>query len=93
MVIDTFPETPKLIGSCSVPLDSTMKKLMTDIKRLGLSVPSVHGEHGHHKVYNLMGYEIGELEMGYRLLSLGMGLIQHIPRKSLAKIGTLDEKS
>ncbi len=78
-----FLQVPKLIGSCAVRLDESIQLISKDVHQLGLSVPSVHGEKGEFAVYNLMGSEIGKLELGYRLLSLGRGLIPHLPDNSI----------
>lgn len=79
MLIDTYPEVPKLLGNCSIPLDDVMDLIFKDINHLGVSVPSAHGQKGDYKLFNLMGAEISEVTLGFRLLSLGMGLVQHIP--------------
>ena len=84
MLIDTYPDVPKLIGSCSIPLDDVMDEVYKDICNQGVSVPSAHGERGEYKLYNLMGLEIGFIVLGYRLLSLGMGLIPHIPDNAIS---------
>ena len=86
MVIDTYPGTPKLVGNCTVPLDMTMNDVYNDIKKLGLSVPTSHGEKGTYKVFNLMGEDIGQVTFGFRILSLGVGLISHIPDTSVVKM-------
>ena len=85
MIIDTYPEVAKLLGSCSVPLDNAMIQVYKDIQSQGLSMPAVYGNKGSYKVYNLMGVEIGHITLGYRLLSLGQGLIQHIPDNVITK--------
>ncbi|XP_069117220.1 microtubule-associated protein 10-like [Argopecten irradians] len=85
MVIDNFPKVSKLLGNCTVPLDEVMDLIINDIKTLGPTVPSVHGDKGLYKIYSLMGKEIGYIILGYRLLSLGPGLIPHIPESAIAK--------
>ncbi|XP_059164723.1 myb-like protein V [Physella acuta] len=79
MLIDLFPEVPKLIGNSSVPLNTLIESICVDIVKLGSTVPSVHGDKGLFKVYNLMGKEIGYFVLGFRLLCLGPSLIPHIP--------------
>ncbi|XP_060063020.1 microtubule-associated protein 10-like [Ylistrum balloti] len=85
MVIDNFPKVSKLLGNCTVPLDEVMDLILNDIKTLGPTVPSVHGDKGLYKIYSLMGKEIGYIILGYRLLCLGPGLIPHIPESAIAK--------
>ncbi|ESP03826.1 hypothetical protein LOTGIDRAFT_156425 [Lottia gigantea] len=82
MALDMFPDTPKLIGNSSVPLDSLMKQICVDIAKKGLTVPSVHGDKGLFKIYNLMGKEIGYIVLGFRLLCLGPSMAGHIPSKA-----------
>ena len=85
MVIDEFPEVPKLLGNSSLALNETMTAIKEDIIKNGNTVPSVHGDKGLFKVYSLMGKEIGYIILGFRLLSLGPGLIAHLPHSALAK--------
>ena len=92
MILDTYPEVPKLVGSCSVPMNAVMDELYESIQQLGVSVPSVSGEKGEYDVYNLMGTKLGNIRMGYRLLSLGMALLPHIPDNQIAKLGTYGTK-
>lgn len=87
MLIDTYPDVPKLMGSFGVPLDSCMACIMRDIEQTGLGTPSTHGEKGDYDVYSMMGMQIGRVTMGFRLLSLGQGLLGHIPDRALAKAG------
>ena len=86
MVIDTYPDTPKLLGNSTIGLDCTMEAVYDDICKLGLSVPSVHGEKGVYKIYNLMGAEIGQVVLGFRLRSLGVALLSHIPDHAFVKL-------
>lgn len=88
MVIDEFPEVPKLLGNSSLPLNETMDAIKSDINKNGVTVPSVHGDKGLFKIYSLMGKEIGYIILGFRLLSLGPGLIAHLPATALAKRAT-----
>ncbi|KAJ8308842.1 hypothetical protein KUTeg_013716 [Tegillarca granosa] len=85
MIIDNFPEVPKLMGNSTIPLNEVMDSILTDIRKLGENVPSVHGDKGLYKIYSLMGKEIGYIIMAYRLLSLGPGLIPHIPETAIAR--------
>ena len=87
MIIDTFTDVPKLVGSCYVSLKCAMEMVYTDILERGISVPTVHGEKGEFKVYNLMGSEIGCLSLGFRLLSLGAGLLAHLPSSAVTQVG------
>ncbi|WAR19588.1 MAP10-like protein [Mya arenaria] len=84
MVIDEYPEVPKLLGNSSLAL-SELDSIKHDIKTNGHTVPSVHGDKGLFKIYSLMGKEIGYMIMGFRLLSLGPGLISHLPNSAFVK--------
>ena len=85
MVIDEFPDVPKLLGNSSLALNDTMASICVDLKKNGNTVPSVHGDKGLFKIYSLMGKEIGYIILGFRLLSLGPGLIAHLPATAIAK--------
>lgn len=85
MVIDEFPEVSKLLGNSSLALNETIAAISSDILKNGNTVPSVHGDKGLFKIYSLMGKEIGYIILGFRLLSLGPGLIAHLPATALAK--------
>ena len=85
MVVDSFEKVPKLIGNSTLPLDDIMNQIVDDIKLNGNTVPSVHGDKGLFKIYSLMGKDIGYMVLGFRLLSLGPGLIPHIPESAIAK--------
>ncbi|KAH3854549.1 microtubule-associated protein 10-like isoform X2 [Dreissena polymorpha] len=85
MVIDEYPDVPKLLGNSSLALNEVMDGIKGDIKKNGHTVPSVHGDKGLFKIYSLMGKEIGYMIMGFRLLSLGPGLISHLPPDAFAK--------
>ncbi|XP_050391476.1 microtubule-associated protein 10 [Patella vulgata] len=85
MVLDMYPETPKLVGNSSVPLDNLMKDICVDIVKNGASVPSVHGDKGLFKIYSLMGKEIGYIVLGFRLLCLGPSLAGHVSSKPILK--------
>ena len=64
MIVDTFPDTPKLIGNATIPLDNTMEKLHHEMCNVGLALPVVQGEKGCYKIYNLMGKEVGYITLG-----------------------------
>ncbi|XP_076443150.1 uncharacterized protein LOC143281757 [Babylonia areolata] len=85
MVIDMFPEVPKLVGNSTVPLNVLIDAICADLVRIGPTVPSVHGDKGLFKIYNLMGKEIGYFVLGFRLLCLGPSLIPHLPEAALVK--------
>ncbi|KAK3089350.1 hypothetical protein FSP39_002957 [Pinctada imbricata] len=85
MILDSFEKVPKLLGNSTLPLDEVMGEITEDIKNMGHTVPSVHGDKGLFKIFSLMGKEIGYIVMGFRLLSLGPGLIPHIPDSAIAK--------
>ncbi|XP_060567725.1 microtubule-associated protein 10-like [Ruditapes philippinarum] len=85
MVIDEYPDVPKLLGNSSLALNEVIDFIKTDIRKNGHTVPSVHGDKGLFKIYSLMGKEIGYMILGFRLLSLGPGLIAHLPATALVK--------
>ena len=85
IITDTYPEVPRLVGNCTIPLDDTMEAVYDDICKVGITVPAVHAGKGNYGIFNLMGSKIGNISLGYRLLSLGPGLLSHIPEQAIAK--------
>lgn len=90
MVMDTYPKVPKLIGSCSVPLDGLMNELYDEICQHGTSIPLVNGEKGSSEIFNLMGIKLGSIDISYRILSLGGALLRHIPENMVSQIKSTD---
>lgn len=78
MILDTLPNTPKLTGNASVPLDVAIRKICKDLNKNGPDIPVIYKDTGLLRVYNLMGKEIGYMTFGYRLLYLGSTLLPHI---------------
>lgn len=83
MVVDMFPETPKLVGSCGVPLKVCACELYDNIVANGISVPAVQAEKKELDLCNLMGTKLGTVLLGYRILSLGAALLSHIPTQDI----------
>ncbi|XP_043932944.1 microtubule-associated protein 10 [Protopterus annectens] len=79
MVLDVYPEIPKLVGSCLVSLASTIDDVWHDVKENGMSVPCAHGKKGIYTLCNLMGNSVGWISFGYRLSYLGTSLLPHFP--------------
>ncbi|CAD5119796.1 DgyrCDS8383 [Dimorphilus gyrociliatus] len=86
MIMDSFADKPRLVANCLIPLDVTMNNLYLEIKKNGLSVPCVKSLKGTFKIYNLMGSEIGEIHLAYRISSLGFTLMAHLPEKTIHKV-------
>jgi len=91
MVVDMFPETPKLVGSCGVPLTACARDLYNDIVTDGISVPAVQSKKKELDLCNLMGAKLGTILLGYRLLSLGSALLSHIPTQNIIRIKPEEE--
>ncbi|XP_038656436.1 microtubule-associated protein 10 [Scyliorhinus canicula] len=87
MLLDVFPRVPKLLGSCLISLADGVEKVRRDVEEHSTAIPSVHGSKGLHALRNLMGEKIGHISVGYRLLSLGGGLLPHIPENQVLKVG------
>lgn len=81
LVLDTFPDTPKLLGSVSLPLDTAAKRVCSEFEEDRFNVPKVFANKGLLRIYSLMGKEIGYMTVGYRLLCLGSTLLTHIMEK------------
>lgn len=83
MLVDLWHKKPKLIGSTVISLSDAVSKISSDVRRYGISVPSVCQDEGTFDVFNLMGSVIGKIKLAFRLLSLGGSLMSHIPAKSI----------
>ncbi|XP_014780855.1 microtubule-associated protein 10 [Octopus bimaculoides] len=81
LVLDSFPDTPKLLGSVSLPLDTAVKRVCSEFDEDRFNVPKVFANKGLLRIYSLMGKEIGYMTVGYRLLCLGSTLLTHITEK------------
>jgi len=88
MVVDMFPETPKLVASCGLPLNVCACNLYGSIVTNGVSIPAVQGERKELDLCDLMGKKLGTLLLGYRLLSLGASLLSHIPAHNVIHLKT-----
>jgi len=91
MVVDMFPETPKLVGSCGVLLNACAHSLYKDIVTNGISVPAVQAEKKELDLCNLTGKKVGSILLGYRLLSLGAALLSHIPTHNIIHLKPKEE--
>lgn len=85
MLLDVWHKKPKLVGSTMIPLKKTIDKIAVDVKRSGISVPTISQQEGTFEVYNLMGTVVGSIKLCLRLLSLGGCLASHIPAKSITQ--------
>ncbi|XP_041044517.1 microtubule-associated protein 10 [Carcharodon carcharias] len=92
MLLDVFPRVPKLLGSCLISLADAVEKIRRDVEEQGTEMHSVRGNKSLYGLYNLMGGKIGHISVGYRLLSLGAGLLPHIPESQVLKVGMGDTK-
>lgn len=93
MIMDTYPGTPKLVGSCSVPLNVVMDELYDEICQQGVAIPLAKGEKGSFEIFTLMGIKLGSVDFSYRLLSLGGALLRHIPDHMVAQVKSQDNQT
>ena len=91
MVVDMFPETPKLVGSCGLPLNACAHDLYNDIITNGISIPAVQAERKELDLCTLIGKKLGTILLGYRLLSLGAALLSHIPTHNIINLKPNEE--
>ncbi|XP_051880339.1 microtubule-associated protein 10 [Pristis pectinata] len=85
MLLDVSPRVPKLVGSCLISMAGAVEKIRLDVEERGIATPSVQGKRGLYPLYNLMGVKIGHISAGYRLMSLGVGLLPHIPENEVLR--------
>ncbi|XP_078542911.1 microtubule-associated protein 10 [Lissotriton helveticus] len=84
---------PRLLGSCPLSLAAVARGLLA--APLGASTPSARAHRGVHPLHDLLGRPVGEISLGYRLMSLGGGLLRHIspatPQEKAGEQTTLTE--
>ncbi|XP_078255280.1 microtubule-associated protein 10 [Rhinoraja longicauda] len=85
MLLDVSQRIPKLVGSCLISMAGAIENIRMDVEDRGLTMPSRQGKRGLYSLYNLMGVKIGHISAGYRLMSLGVGLLPHIAEKQVLK--------
>ncbi|XP_072912778.1 microtubule-associated protein 10 [Hemitrygon akajei] len=85
MLLDVSQRVPKLVGSCLISMASAVEKIRLDVEECGITTPSMQGKRGLYPLYNLMGVKIGQISAGYRLMSLGVGLLPHVPENQVLK--------
>nr|XP_039248034.1 uncharacterized protein LOC120325922 [Styela clava] len=78
MLMDVLPKTPRLVASFALSLENAIRKIVRNVSETGIEVPSADGERDVFPLYNLMGNKVGEMEMGVRLTSLGVMMLQHV---------------
>ncbi|XP_043856088.1 microtubule-associated protein 10 [Dromiciops gliroides] len=72
---------PKLLGSCSISLAPAARGLIGEGKGLSATGAS-RGHRGLYILRDLMGEQVGQIYLGYRLTDLGSTLLGHIPPKT-----------
>jgi hypothetical protein len=93
MLLDTFFDPYKLIGTALVPLNSLMNEIHDEITEQNsytpssksVQVPCIKITHGIFDIKNLMGEEIGHISLACRLTSFGTSLIPHIVQQKKSK--------
>ena len=80
MLLDTFFEPYKLLGTCHVPLTNLMNDIYEECHEDSqrADVPCSKMTHGLLDMKNLMGDEIGHISFACRLTSFGVSLLPHI---------------
>ncbi|XP_036609332.1 microtubule-associated protein 10 [Trichosurus vulpecula] len=76
---------PKLLGSCSISLAPASRALIREGKGLAATGAS-QGHRGLYVLRDLMGQQVGQIYLGYRLTDLGSTLLGHIPPKTLGAV-------
>ncbi|CAF0878997.1 unnamed protein product [Brachionus calyciflorus] len=103
MILDTFFEPHKLIGTVPVPLFNLIDEIYQEtIETENNSVtPSARMNHGVMDIKNLMGENLGHISFVVRLTSFGKSLMPHIDRtteavrrkqKNIEPVKKIDEK-
>ncbi|KAG6932807.1 microtubule associated protein 10 [Chelydra serpentina] len=77
LALPAGPGPARLLGSCCVSLAPAAEELLRP--PLGGATPGSRGRRGRYPLRDLMGEQVGELALGYRLSSLGPALLGHLP--------------
>lgn len=78
MVLDTWTEKPKLLGSCLVPLIELSKQINKTMSQFGQHCPAVGHQTGIYNICNLMGTSIGKISLDLKLTCYGQSLLRHV---------------
>ena len=78
MLLDTYEEPYKLLGTSAVPLTNVIEEMCTELNETSLDMPCTKVTHGVFDIKNLMGDEIGHISFACRLSSFGSTLLPHI---------------
>ncbi|XP_057315566.1 microtubule-associated protein 10-like [Hydractinia symbiolongicarpus] len=78
MILDTWSEKPKLLGSCLVPLIDLTKQINKTMSQFGQHCPAVGHQTGTYNICNLMGTSIGKISLGLKLTCYGQSLLRHV---------------
>ncbi|XP_035518922.1 microtubule-associated protein 10 [Morone saxatilis] len=81
LVLDVKEEIPRLVGTSLISLAKVMARIRQDVTERGASAPSSHGERGLVAICNLTGEKVGSVSLSYKLLSLGVSLLPHVPHR------------
>ncbi|XP_069741147.1 microtubule-associated protein 10 [Narcine bancroftii] len=92
MLLDVSRRMPKLVGSSLISMADAVENIRLDVEDRGITMPSMQGKKGLYPLYTLMGIKIGHLSAGYRLMSLGAGLLPHIPENRVLKTKIRDRE-
>ena len=78
MLLDTYFEPCKLLGTTAVPLINLINDIYSETNELIGHDPCTKMTHGVFEIKNLMGDEIGIISFACRLTSFGSSLLHHI---------------
>lgn len=78
MLLDTYEEPYKLVGSSAVALTNVIEEMCAEIRETSIDMPCTRITHGVFDIKNLMGEEIGHISFACRLSSFGSTLLPHI---------------
>jgi hypothetical protein len=78
MLLDTYQEPYKLLGTSAVPLTNVIEQICEELYETSLDMPCTKITHGVFDIKNLMGEDIGHISFACRLSSFGSTLLPHI---------------
>uniref|UniRef100_A0A8C5GLE1 Si:ch1073-266p11.2 n=1 Tax=Gouania willdenowi TaxID=441366 RepID=A0A8C5GLE1_GOUWI len=87
MLLDVKEDTPRLLGSCLIPLGRATHRIIQDVAQRGHSCPSCHREQSLVAVCSLTEEKIGSISLSYKLSYLGESLLAHITERTSVSEG------
>ncbi|XP_065062664.1 uncharacterized protein LOC135689390 [Rhopilema esculentum] len=85
VLLDVFAAKPRMVGSCTVSLQSAIEEIKQSIRAGTNNAPTLSSKVFAFKMYNLMGTVIGCVTGKYTLYSYGSSLSKHVLKSNSSR--------